>query len=59
LLHSEHFLLHCLSLEVFVRLRLHELERVVHGLVLLELLVGHLRVVQLGVVQAHHALHVL
>ena len=51
-------LVHRLLHEFFVRLRLHELERVVHRLVLIQLCVTHLLIVKLLLVQADDTLDV-
>ena len=51
-------LVHRLFHEIFVRLRLHELERVVHRLVLIQLCVAHLLIVKLLLVQADYTFNV-
>ena len=51
-------LIHHLLHEVFVRLRLHELERVILRLVLVQLLVAHLLIVKLLGVQFHDTLDI-
>ena len=51
-------LVHRLLHEVFVRLCLHELERVVHCLVLIQLIVAHLLIVKLLGVQSNYPLDV-
>ena len=51
--------MHGLLEELFISLRLHELERVVHRLILIQLVVTHLTVVKLFVVETNDAFDII